>query len=227
MIRNYLKIAFRNLFKYKLFSFINIFGLALSMSICMLVLLRIKDQVGYDQFHPHKNDIYRLITELHNRKGDNYRFASTPLPLADVLAKDYNVVENWVRICPAGAEKGTSVQKTLSIHSAFADSSFFKVFGFRLDRGNAAAALTAPNSIVLTKTTAEKFFSNQDPVGKIIHMESLGDFQVTGVIGRPAGKSHIDFDAYLSMSSMPLLEKQVSVIPLLINGTILPQDTRT
>jgi putative ABC transport system permease protein len=207
MIRNYLIIAFRNLSKYKLFSFINIFGLALSMSIGMLVLLGIKDQLAYDQFHPKANRIYRLITELRNIQGNQYRLASTPLPLADELTKDYALTENCVRLYPAGPIKAVIAKKELSIHGAFSDPSFFYVFGFTLAEGNAHTALTAPNSIVVTKETAERFLGTQDAIGQIVHIETLGDFQVTGVIDKPKGKSHIDFDAYLSMSSVTLLEK--------------------
>ncbi|MCU7548577.1 ABC transporter permease [Chitinophagaceae bacterium LB-8] len=207
MIRNYFKVAFRNLLKYKLFSFINIFGLALSMSICMLVLLRIKDQLAYDQFHPNTGRIYRLITDLRNRDGAQYRLASSPLPLVDVLEKDFSVLENWVRLYPVGVERTVTASKELSIRAAFTDQSFFEVFGFTLSRGSATTVLSAPNSIVLTKATAERFFGSKDPVGQVLHMETLGDFQVAGVIGPVKGKSHIDFDAYLSMSSVPLLEK--------------------
>jgi putative ABC transport system permease protein len=119
MIFNYLKIAVRNLFKQKLFSFINIFGLALSMSVCLLVLLNIKDQLSYDNFHPWPQRTYRIITELTNPQGNTFRLARTPLPLAQKLTNDYNFIEKTVQLYPAGAQKAVGNSKELSIWPAF------------------------------------------------------------------------------------------------------------
>jgi putative ABC transport system permease protein len=106
MLKNYLKIAIRNLAKHKLFSFINIFGLALSMSVCMMVLINLKEQISYDKFHPSSDRTYRVITELINKEGSAYRFASSPLPLATSLTTDYNFIEKAVRLYNSGGDKG-------------------------------------------------------------------------------------------------------------------------
>ena len=214
MFKNYFKVAFRNPARHKLFSFINIFGLALSMSVCLLVLMRIKDQVGYDKFHPNADRTYRIITEITNRQGASYRLATTPFPLAATLSKDYNFIEKSVRIYPFGSKATSSESKELNINVAFIDADFFDVFGFTLQFGNTRTALHSPNSIVLNRETATRYFGNTDPVGKVLSIEQYGKFQVTGVIDRPKGKSHIDFEAYISMNSVAFLERSGKLTPI-------------
>src|SRR4051812_11386333 len=116
MIKNYLKIAFRNLKRHKLFSFINIFGLALSMSICLLVLMHLKDQLSYDDFHPHPNRTYRIITALSNKEGNSFRFASSPLPLAAALSNNYDFIEQTTRIYTVASSKAIANKKEISIN---------------------------------------------------------------------------------------------------------------
>ena len=215
MIKNYLKIAFRNLKRHKLFSFINIFGLALSMSICLLVLMHLKDQLSYDDFHPHPNRIYRIITELNNKEGNSFRFASSPLPLAATLSDNYNFIEQTTRIYTAPSSKAIANKKEININPVFTDPSFLSVFGFTLKEGNSATALTAPNTIVLSKTTAEKIFGNKKAVGELIELPQLGSFQVSGILEQPANHSHLESDAYLSMSSVAALEKSGKLAALL------------
>src|SRR5688500_12333374 len=127
MIRNYLKIAWRSLRKNGLFSFINIFGLALSLSVCMLVMIRMKDAFSYDHFHPEPDRTYRIISELKNKKGDHWKIASTPLPLEQSLLQDNNIAEKIVRIYPVINQKTTTETKELNIRGAFTEPSFFDV----------------------------------------------------------------------------------------------------
>jgi putative ABC transport system permease protein len=207
MIKNYLKIAFRNLKRHKLFSFINIFGLALSMSICLLVLMHLKDQLSYDDFHPHPNRTYRIITELSNKEGNTFRFASSPLPLAATLSNNYDFIEQATRIYTAPSSKAIANKKEISIKPVFTDPSFLSVFGFTLKEGDAATALSNPNTIVLSKTTAENFFGNKSAIGQMIELPQLGNFQVSGILDQPGNHSHLESDAYLSMSSVASLER--------------------
>ena len=207
MLKNYLKIAIRNLSRHKLFSFINIFGLALSMSVCLLVMIHAREQLSYDKFHPYPNRTYRIISEITNKQGSGFRFASSPLPLATALSSNYGLIEKSARIYVAADEKAVAGKKELTVNTAFTEPAFLDVFGFKLKDGNERRALTEPNSIILNKETAEKFFGSSNAIGQIVNLPRLGNFLVTGVLEKPAGKSHIDFDAYLSMSSVPLLEK--------------------
>ena len=213
MLKNYLKITFRNLLRNKTFSFITIFGLGLAMSVCLLVLMRLKDQLSYDTFHPHADRTYRIITQLTNQQGNRFRFASTPLPLATTLKKDYNFIESVAQLYTTGDRKATFNKKELNLHPAFTETGFFNVFGFTLQQGNARTALQEPNSIVLSSTTAKKFFGDVNPVGQSLAIDKLGSFTITGVLHEPPAKSHIDFDAYLSVSSVPVLEKTGALPP--------------
>jgi len=215
MIKNYLKIAFRNLKRHKLFSFINIFGLALSMSICLLVLIHLKDQLSYDKFHPHPDRTYRIITELSNKQGNTFRFASSPLPLAATLSGKYDFIEQTTRMYTIGAAKAIANKKEINIKRVFTEPSFFNLFGFTLKDGSSQTALTEPNTIVLSRSTAEKFFGNENAVGQLIELPQLGSFKVTGVLEQPANNSHLESDAYLSMSSVPALEREGKLTPLL------------
>jgi len=214
MFKNYFKVAFRNLARHKLFSFINIFGLALSMSVCLIVLVRIKDQIGYDKFHPNSNRTYRIITQITDRQGSEYRLATTPLPLAGNLSKDYAFIDKAVRIYPVGSKPASSETKELTVRAAFTDHDFFQVFGFSLKSGNLHSALQAPNSIVLSAETAVKYFGDSDPIGKYLSVDQLGKFQITGVLDKPKGKSHIDFECLMSMSSVAVLEKSAKLSPI-------------
>lgn len=197
MLKNYFKIALRSLARHKLFSFINIFGLALSMSVCMIVMLRLKDQLSYDNFHPNAGRIVRVLSEVQNKKGDKFTMATTPLPLKQYI--DKSIAEDAVQIYPAVHEKAATETKSIHVNGAFTDASFFHIFGFTLEAGNKQTALSNPNSIVLSSETAEKFFGSENAIGKVLSFEKLGNFIVTGVLAKQ-GKSHINYDAYLSVA---------------------------
>ncbi len=208
MFKNYIKIAWRSLWKHRLFSFINIFGLALSLSVCMLVMIQLKDDLSYDLFHPYPERTYRVISDIvENKNNKQYELASTPLPLKADIAKHTDEVEDVVQLYPAIKEKATYEGKKLYVDGAFTDPSFFKVFGFQLSAGNEENALAVTNGIVLSKATALKFFGNTNPIGKVLNFETLGLFEVTGVLKEAPGKSHIDFDGYASSLAIPQLEK--------------------
>lgn len=208
MLRSYIKIAWRNLWKHKLFSFINIFGLALSLSVCMMVLVQVKDDLSYDLFHPFPGRTYRILSDIvETRNKKQYKLASTPLPLKNELLRGTGIVEEVVQLYPASKGKAGYLDKEFYINGAFTDPSFFKVFGFRLSSGNEKTALELTNGIILSSETAYKFFGKADPIGKILSFEKMGVFQVTGVMEKPAGKSHIAYDAYASSLAIPQLEK--------------------
>lgn len=206
MLINYLRIAFRNLARQKMFTLINIFGLALSMSISLLVLMHLRDQLGYDRFHPDTQRLYRIISEVSNKQGNTFRLATTPLPLANELSRNYDFIENTVRIYPLGSKKAGIGNKQLPINACFTDPGFFDLFGFRVIEGRGREGLAQPNSIILSLETAKKFFGNSKAIGRVLHFDQLGDFQVTGILDKPAGKSHINFEALVSMSSVAYLE---------------------
>ncbi|MEO7767627.1 MAG: ABC transporter permease, partial [Ferruginibacter sp.] len=164
MLKNYIKIAIRNLAKHKLFSFINIFGLALSMCIGLIVITGLQDDFTYDRFHPRSESTYRIISDVTNKEGQDFRAASTPLPLAAAVKDNYAFVENTVHIYPGWNGKASTDMKTLGVNLAFTEPSFFKVFGFRLEEGDGATALNAPNKIILSGKSASRFFGKENAV---------------------------------------------------------------
>lgn len=199
MLCNYFKIAFRTLRKYRLFSFINIFGLASGMMICLLALIDIKGSFDVDNFHPHPERTYRLLTDVVSKTNDRVAFATSPLPLADLLTKDYDFVEGTTHFIRAYGEFDDG-RKRLQPMTFWVDADFFRVFGYPILAGTAA---TAPHTAVLTQRMAEKFFGKANPLGKVIHYEGAGAFIVTGIIDNTSpGRSHQKFDMLLSAQSL-------------------------
>jgi putative ABC transport system permease protein len=209
MLWTYLKIAYRNLKKNKLLTFINLFGLGMSMSVGMMQMVILQVDLSYDNFHPHPDRIYRVTSEYRQNNGNRFRLASTPLPLYNSLLSDTDYIEQVVNIYPAcKGNTRTEDGKELYLNGAFTEPSFLKVFGFTLAQGNPATALQLPNSLVLSATTAKNFFGDMPALGRSIDLPGLGLFVVTGVLKDAPGKSHIDFDAYASASSIPTLERK-------------------
>ncbi|WP_276374627.1 ABC transporter permease [Chryseolinea sp. H1M3-3] len=206
MLKNYILVAWRSILKNRLFSAINIIGLALSMSVCMIVLVRLMDSLTYDNFHQDKEKIFRVISEINSSNGSRWDFASTPLPLAEELSKDSILFEQVTQLYPSLNDVTTPDIKELDIHGAFAEASFFRLFSFPLKYGEPASALSQPYSIVLSEKLAVKLFGNIDPSGKTISLKKFGIFTVTGVLETTAQKSHITFAAFASISTVPLLE---------------------
>jgi len=208
MFRSYLKIAFRTLMKNRLISFINIFGLGLSMSVGMMELVILQDQLSYDRFHPAPERTYRVTSGFSRNNGEQLKLASTPIPVYDLLKADTGIVEQIVSIYPAlNGETDVEGRKS-SINGAFTQPSFFKVFGFRLEQGNPQSALESANGIVLSKNAAARFFGRSDPMGRVLTIDKRGSFIVMGILADIPGKSHLDFDGYASTSAIPLIVKK-------------------
>jgi putative ABC transport system permease protein len=176
------------------------------MSVGLMIIIRLQDQLSYDRFHPAPERTFRIISSYHQKNGDQWKMASTPLPLKEALTNQ-NLIEACTSVYPAFNGKASAGGKEIGINGAFTDPSFFKVFGFLLKVGNAGTALQQPNTVVITKAVAEKFFGTENPVGKIISLEKRGAFIVSGVLAETPGKSHLNFDAYASYSSIVPLEK--------------------
>ncbi|MEX6685960.1 ABC transporter permease [Danxiaibacter flavus] len=207
MLFNYIRIALRNIAKHKLFSFINIFGLGLSMSLGLIIIMSVKEDLSYDKFHPFVNRTYRVISEVRDQQGNKLRMASTPLPLAETLEKEKNVIEKTAELYPSLKDEGNVGDRRLHVNGAFTNQSFFDIFGYELEEGNRSELLNTPNSIVISKATAIRYFGNEEAVGKNISFDRLGNFTVTGVLKEDKRKSHLSFEAYASILAVPLLEK--------------------
>ena len=201
MFKNYFKTAWRNLMKHKLFSFINIFGLASGMTVCMLALMHIKGAYDYDTFHPDADRSYRIITHLTRKNGEQLLTASSPHPLGAYLKDTYKAIDKTARVYFSYGDVAAN-NKNLYAKQAFANADFYNIFGFRLLAGSPA---TAPQTVVLTGETATRFFGTEDPIGKSVTLGTAGDFIVTGILAKPPRPSHLKFDL---LASMPLLSKK-------------------
>jgi putative ABC transport system permease protein len=206
MFKNYFKTTLRNLWKNKAFSFINIIGLAIGTLCCLYILLYVKDQYGYDKHHKNAKNIYRIITST-NLSGDKHNMATCSPPIAPMLKKDFAEVLQFTRVVPtldASEHLLRYKEKSFYEKDAFlVDSTFFDVFTYHFSKGNATNALTAPESIVLLKSIADKLFDKEDPTGKMITIEDAygkNDFKVTGVVDESPGKSHIHATMFIKMN---------------------------
>ncbi len=218
MLHNYLKVSIRNVLKYKTFSFINVFGLAVALSVCMLIILMLADQKGYDQFHVKKDRIYRILAEPKDAKAP---YATTPVPLANTLKNDYPAIEASTHLIQGVGGEAIYQQRMAEMRGFFADTSFFDVFSYPLAKGNSQTALQAPNTMVITQALATSLFQEEDPLGKTVEwidrrLPLLGGgpgdisvpwglYTVTGVIDNKNHKSHLTFDVLISSASLPVL----------------------
>lgn len=195
MINNYFKIAFRNLWRNKSFSAINIFGLAIGMASAMLILLWIQNEMSIERLHANGDRIYLMYNRDKDPEGKAWAWPTTPKVLATTLKKDYPEVEDAVRynnitfLLTAG-------EKKLNTRGAFVDSGFLKMFTFPLLQGNADKALKGSYNIVLTEKFAKALFGNEDAMGKTVRIDSVNNCTVTGVLKDLPNNTKFDF-AYL------------------------------
>ena len=221
MLRSYIKIAVRNLFRYRTFSIINIFGLALSMSVSLLIISLIVGLGQYDRFHKNYKSIYRVLSK--NSKESVYR-ATAPMPVREVLRKDYPGINEVVTFKRGFGGDASFEETSVPLFGYFCSDELFEVFSFRLTQGDPKLALRDPFSVILTNESALKLFGKENPIGKIIRFSErglvvagipnknkpvdLGDYTVKGVLQIPKGKTHLEFDILASLSTLPVLESQ-------------------
>lgn len=211
MLQNYIKTGLRTLWKNKTFSTINIFGLALSLAVCMLVVMLVKEAYHYDEFHPESEQIYRIVTEAERKAGFSEPYATSPFPVAEYLVENYNFVEDWVPFMSGLRGEGKTEDKTLPLLGMFSNNQFFETFGFELEKGDENTALTEPYSIILTKESAKRFFGDENPMGQVLAFNDHGDYKVTGVLTEFPGKTHFSFEALASMATLPKLIQEEQV----------------
>ncbi|WP_336515610.1 ABC transporter permease [Pollutibacter soli] len=207
MFRHYFKTAVRIFWKQKAFSLINIIGLALSMAVCLLLIMLVKDANQFDLFHKSPDRIYRINTEAIRKGGGTEGYASSPYTVMAALTKGYSGIEHSVMLSRFNGDVSFEERK-FSFDGKFTDEQFFSIFGFTLKAGQTATSLAEPFSIVLTNELSEKLFPSENPVGKMVDVTGAGIFKVTGVLDKFPGKTHLEFDALMSFSSVPVLEKK-------------------
>jgi putative ABC transport system permease protein len=206
MFKNCLKIALRIQKKFKAYSFINIAGLAIGMACCILILLYVRDELGYDKFHKNSGRIARIFSmEFDNGEWKND--AGTPDLLGPALAKEFPEIAGFVRFFhPSWVDKWPVFFDGRCFYEEnlfFADASIFEVFTFPLVRGDPETSLKELNSAVLSEETARKYFGQEDPLGKVLTIDNRVEAKVTGVARNLPQNSHFRFDLLVSFESNP------------------------
>lgn len=203
MFTNYFKTTIRNLWRNKTFSAINIFGLAIGIATCLIIMLFVQNELSYDRFNEKADQIVRVIFKG-TIQGEQMKEANVMPPVAQTLKADYPEVLQATRLRDFGRHNITYADETFKDNAfAYADPNFFDVFTLPFITGDAKSALAEPNNIVITKSAAEKYFDNQNALGKILHFKNLNaDYRVTGVIKDIPKNSHFQFDIFGSMASL-------------------------
>jgi len=205
MLKNIFKVALRNLFKDKFYSFLNIIGLAIGIAASFLIVLYVVDELSYEQVFKDKERIYRVATAANFGDGQLTHVAASSAPLAGGFKNEIPEVESITRFQPISLNItiGDNFYKENKVF--FADSTFFKVFSYEVIEGDPESILVEPNSLVITKSMAIKYFGEEalitgDVVGKILETDR-GAFSITGILEDFKGNSHIEFDMLVSMST--------------------------
>ena len=201
MIRNYFKTAFRHLQKNKLYAIVNVLGLAIGVTSCILIGIYIWHELSYDRFHKNKDRVVRVTWE-YNFGDAETKTATTGTKVGPQFQRSFPEVESFVRLMkyPRVIAYGENLFEEKNF--VYADSSFFSIFSFPLIKGNAATALSEPDKIVITESMAKKYFGMEDPMGKIVNVGNTKDFIISGVAADVPGNSQIVFDFIASFSSL-------------------------
>ena len=204
MFKNYLKIAWRNLWKHKVFSAINIIGLAIGIAACIVIMLFVFYEKSFDNFH--SRNIYRL-NEVQKFEGmvSSQKVALSMFPMGPTLKNDFPEIKNFTRVSWNQKVQMTFGEKRVYLPQAFfVDSTFLDIFDFKLLKGDRTTVLQKPNSVVLTQASVEKLFGNADPIGKTVthYGEDTTSFIVTGVLENVPSNSQLQFDGLFSFNTI-------------------------
>jgi len=198
MLKNYFKSAFRYMKRDKIYTFLNLAGLAVGMSCFIIIGLWVQHEISFEKFHAKSDRIYRIGNVVTLNTGDSRDMVYTSPPIAHTLVKDYPEIETAVRMLGQhGANFKVKDKDFIEEWGFYADPSFFEVFDFPLLIGNRSDALKDPRSIILTQKLASKFFGGENPVGKTLLLNNE-NYQVTGMMKKPPSNSHLQFQYLIS-----------------------------
>jgi len=206
MLKNYLKIAVRNLLKHKSFSFINILGLSVGIAASVLIFLYVRDESSFDRFHAKADRIYRITADWSNKGDSRIHQLGTPSILARTIRDKYPQAEAVTQLCgPLGDVFMKYRENSLKETDVYmAEPSFFEIFTFPLISGDPQTALKDPNTVVLSQALAAKFFGKEDPLGKTLRIQVRGNeasFKITGLTRDVPLNSHFRFELLVSMTT--------------------------
>ncbi|QHT70428.1 FtsX-like permease family protein [Rhodocytophaga rosea] len=208
MLRNYLMIACRNLLRHKTHTILNVLGLALGVTCSLLIFLLVKFHLTADAHHSNASQIYRVVTEMHMPEGTTYSPGS-PVPLGEALKNDFPqikkvsmLVANYGFLLEINNPGKNSPDRFLQNNGiALVEPAFFDMFDYRWIAGNPVTALTEPNSVVLTRRSAEKFFGDQNPIGKVMKADNRINLKVTGLLEDSPANTDLKYDMFVSYST--------------------------
>ncbi|WP_343689507.1 ABC transporter permease [Chitinophaga sp.] len=207
MLKHYFRVALRHLRRQQVITVINILGLAIGMACCMLIVLFVRNEYGFDNFHPNGNNIYR-VTNSFTKAGETNYGSNTQWPVAPYLKNEISDIKASVRIMNMGTALYTFQDKQYVDPVAYADAGFFTLFNFPLVKGNAATALQDPYTMVVTEKIAKKYFGNNDPIGKILKVDNQFDCRITAVAKDLPLNTDIGKDIVLSYATFEQLVKK-------------------
>lgn len=208
MFKSILRAAVRNISRHKAFSLINLVGLSVSMSLCMLVILIVREQYTYDKFHHDADRIYQVNATLTGDHGVGYDLASVPVPIAQIVRDEYSVTDGVVAVTKFVTADAAGKNGSVALKGLFADPSFFEVFNFQLASGDENTALAHAKNIVLTTDAVTKLFGTTDPIGQVVSLGTgYGEFTVSGIFESLPGKTHFEFDVVVASSALATLNK--------------------
>ncbi len=210
MLKNYFKVAFRNILKHKFFSFINILGMTIGVTACLLIILYVSDELSFDKFHTKADRMYQV--GLHGKIAGQEIYTSTTCPpMSAALVADIPEIEESTRLDGYGLAAIKYGEKAFTEEKIFyADSNFFQFFDFNLLEGDAKTALKEPNSIVFTTGLARKYFGNESAIGKLVTVgNDSATYKVTGIAADAPTNSHVIFTALISASSAEHLKRTI------------------
>lgn len=212
MFQNYFKVALRNFRKFKAYAFINIFGLAIGLACCILILLHVHDELSFDRFHSKADRLFRITQVRSGAQGEQH-FGYTMSAMAPALVNEFPEVKDAVRFFQGWrltVKRETSGPTGLIVrNNFFTDGSFFSMFDFPLIAGDRGSALSAPGSVVLTEKMAKQLFADEEALGKELHIEAedfpeFGKtaYKVTGILRELPPNTHFDFNMLISQSTL-------------------------
>jgi putative ABC transport system permease protein len=201
MIKNYFLLAFRNLKKQKTFTFINIAGLTVGITCCLMIFLFVQNEFSFDRFHRNSGDIYRVM-RAGELDGTGQPVPYLSAPYATALENDFpDAVSRAVRVLPTNGLVSYGAVAFTEKKVYLADADFFELFDFKLVQGNSGDVLKDPGNVVLTRSTAKKYFGNEDPMGKVITVDKEYRLKVTGIAEDVPANSHLNFDLVMPLSN--------------------------
>ena len=203
MLNNYLKIAWRNITGNPLFSAINIIGLAIGLACCIIITTFVRYELSFDKQWNEADRTYRVTRDFY---GNNLRLAAIAPPIAPLLKEDFPEIEEITRFLTAGTVTLNYDGKNHRQEGmVITDPNSLEMFGFKFIDGDPATALASPTSLVMTRRAAERYFGNDDPIGKVLNLMGQVDVTVTAVIEDLPENTHMNFEVLGSMAAVPMM----------------------